>query len=75
MKKIILATLLIGIMGGCKERNVNTKPTSHVLGNGDVPLYLCKIEGCEYFMCYNSYGSILCHKGNCSNTIHKRGNK
>jgi len=59
MKKLLLATLLIGMMGGCSW--TSTK----------------KIDGCEYVKTY-SFGSettTLIHKGNCSNLIHKGGNK
>jgi hypothetical protein len=64
---------------GCTEPTVSSKTTNHTIpevGNiASEPLKVCVIEGCEYFICKNHKGNILCHKGNCSNPIHKGGNK
>lgn len=79
MKKILLATLVIGMIGGCTEPTVPSKHTNYTLPSYDFeasdPLEVCVIEGCEYFICKNYHGNIISHKGNCSNPIHKGGNK
>jgi hypothetical protein len=74
MKKILLATLLIGMVSGCEEATVKSTTTKYTIpteGNlASDPIKVCVIEGCEYFICKNHKGNILCHKGNCSNPIH-----
>jgi hypothetical protein len=77
MKKLIISTLLIGMMVGCTEPTVVSKNTNYTIptdiGKASSPLKVCVIEGCEYFICENYKGDILCHKGNCKNPIHKVG--
>jgi hypothetical protein len=79
MKKIILAILLIGMMGGCTEPTVQTKQTNYTVpmsgGQASNPLEICVIDGCEYFTCKVRGGVVVSHKGNCKNLIHKGGNK
>ena len=65
-----MATLVIGMMAGCNEANVETKRTKVVLTYGAGPLEVVTIEGCEYFLCTNTYGDVIIHKGNCKNPIH-----
>ena len=75
MKKLILFTLAVGIIAGCTEPTVKSKTTNYTIPTQDNlasdPLKVCVIEGCEYFICKNYKGNILCHKGNCKNLIHK----
>ena len=68
MKKILLAALLIGVMGGCVEPTVKAKSTKYTVSRK--PLQLVDIEGCQYFVCDVYGGVVLCHKGNCKNIIH-----
>jgi hypothetical protein len=79
VKKLLLATLLIGMVSGCEEPTVSSKPTNYTIPSkgklASDPLKVCVIEECEYFICENYKGNILCHKGNCKNIIHKGGNK
>jgi hypothetical protein len=79
MKKIILATLLIGMMGGCTKPTIVAKNTNYTIpirnGYATQPLTVCVIEGCQYFICDINQYATLTHKGNCSNPIHKGGNK
>lgn len=79
MKKLLLAILLIGMMGSCTEPTVKSKPTNYTVprhgGEASRALRICVIEGCEYFICDNYHGNVIVHKGNCSNPIHKGGNK
>jgi hypothetical protein len=75
MKKILLATLLIGMMGGCTEPTVKKQATQIVTKENASPLNIIIIEGCEYLEYDGDSRYSLCHKGNCSNPIHKGGNK
>lgn len=79
MKSLLIATLLIGLMGGCTEPTVQTKQTNYTIpmveGESSKPLEICVIDGCEYFTCEVRGGVVVSHKGNCSNPIHKGGNK
>jgi hypothetical protein len=73
MKKLILATLLIGIISGCEESNVKKiekQKTSYKLDGGR-SIEILIIESCEYI--YGPWGNatVLTHKGNCKNPIHK----
>lgn len=76
MIKKLLALAAIGMMAGCTEPTVKAKPTKYTIpkhdGEASQPLKITVIEGCEYFVCNNWEGNILCHKGNCKNLIHKR---
>ena len=75
MKKLILATLLIGMMGGCEEPTVTKQSTQIVTEFGAHPIDIIIIEGCEYLQYSAGNRYSLCHKGNCSNPIHKGGSK
>jgi hypothetical protein len=70
MKKLLLATLLIGMMGGCTEQK--DKVIKFYECNGHI-IESIKIDSCEYLM--KTYDGYFTHKGNCSNPIHKGGNK
>lgn len=74
MKKLLIATLLIGMMGGCTESNVKTKSTDIVINNGGGTVEIIEIEGCEYLVSYYDRSRSITHKGNCKNPIHKGGN-
>jgi len=73
MKKILLAALLIGMMGGCTEQTVQRQRTQIVTYEGGSPINIVIIEGCEYLE-YDRGRAYICHKGNCKNPIHKGGN-
>jgi len=77
MKKLILATLLIGMVSSCEEQTTTTKSTQHTVKIGvDVKeLKVVEIEGCEYFLGTFDRSAMFTHKGNCKNPIHKGGNK
>jgi hypothetical protein len=79
MKKLLLATLLIGMISGCTEPTVKSTKTNYTVptagGISSNPLEICVIDGCEYFTCEVRVGVVVSHKGNCSNPIHKGGNK
>ncbi len=67
--KLILIALTIGMMG-CDEPNVEQKPTKHNL-DGHSPLDEVTIEGCQYLLGEWGNATVLTHKGNCDNPIHK----
>ena len=76
MIKKLLALAAIGMMAGCAQPPVKAKTTKYTVqaysGEASRPLKIATIEGCEYFVCSNSHGDILTHKGNCKNLIDKR---
>jgi hypothetical protein len=72
MKKVLIATLAIGMMAGCEEPTTTTLPTQHKVKIGvDVKeLKVVEIEGCEYFLGTFDRSAMFTHKGNCKNPIH-----
>jgi len=75
MRKILLTALFIGIMSGCAETNVEKANTEYVISHLNSPLKIVSIDSCQYF--YGEWGNatVLTHKGDCDNPIHKGGNK
>jgi hypothetical protein len=72
MKKVVLVLVIIGLLGSCTKPTVETKSTHIVTGKGNNPLTVVVIEGCEYLEYDQGHHYSLCHKGNCSNPIHKK---
>lgn len=68
--KLLIIAITIGIMG-CYDVNVEHKRTDYVLREGRNPLTIVVIDNCEYL--YGEWGNatVLTHKGNCNNPIHK----
>ena len=68
--KLFILALAIGMVG-CYDVNVERKSTDYVLRGGNNPLIIVVIDSCEYL--YGEWGNatVLTHKGNCSNPIHK----
>ena len=69
----MLIILIIGMVS-CNERNVPSQKTEYMINTyGKVEIVV--IDSCEYL--YGPWGNatVLTHKGNCSNPIHKGGNK
>jgi len=75
MKKLLLATLLIGMISSCEEPTTTTQSTEHSvkIGVSATKLKVVEIEGCEYFMGKYDRSALFAHKGNCKNIIHKGG--
>jgi len=69
MIKILIATLLIGMMGSC------TEPTDYAISSFNSPLKIVDIDSCQYLFGEWGNATVLTHKGDCSNSIHKGGNK
>jgi hypothetical protein len=70
MKKILLAVILL-TLASCREPNVKNERTEYVIRAGSNPLTIVTIDGCQYL--YGDWGNatVLTHKGNCNNSIHK----
>jgi hypothetical protein len=83
MKKIILFTLAVGMIAGCRGPiNAEGKPSKpkvyqRVYDFDFAYVYEFKIDGCEYLSIDPTHSDLqaLTHKGNCKNLIHKGGNK
>ena len=78
MKKLLLTTLIIGMISSCEEATVTKQRTQIVTQFGAQSMDLITIEGCEYLQYSTGHKYSLCHKGNCKNPIHpenKGGNK
>jgi DNA/RNA endonuclease YhcR with UshA esterase domain len=71
--KLILAILAISMVS-C-EKNVPSTITSYRLSDGQGTLEIVVVDSCEYL--YGPWGNatVLTHKGNCKNPIHKGGDK
>jgi hypothetical protein len=73
VKKLLLATLFIGMISGCEEPTVTKQSTKIVTEFGAHPMDIIVIEGCEYLQYSAGQRYSICHKGNCKNPIHKGG--
>jgi hypothetical protein len=73
MRKLILSLLLISALG-CDDSN-NVKRQRAVIKIEGMDLQILKIDSCEYL--YGPWGNatVLTHKGDCSNPIHKEANR
>ena len=65
---LLICTVLA--MYSCAEPNVPTQKTNYVLSNGG-KLKIIIVDDCEYLYGPWGHGSVLTHKGNCKNPIHK----
>ncbi len=72
MKKILLSAIALMVLASCINKpNVDTKTTQHRVGSFGEEVDVVTIEGCEYFVMQYDRSMSMCHKGNCSNPIHK----
>jgi len=72
MKRIlIIPIVLIGLASCIDKPNVDSKTTQHKVGTFGEEVDVVTIEGCEYFLMQYDRSMSMCHKGNCSNPIHK----
>ena len=66
--------LLIAIgLSSCSEPSVDSTKTTHVIRYGQNPLEEIIIEDCQYLYGDWANATVLTHKGNCNNPIHKGG--
>jgi hypothetical protein len=72
--KLMIIVLIMGMVS-CTEKNVPSHKTGYVVSNTLPQLEVVVIDSCEYL--YGPWGNatVLTHKGNCSNPIHKGGDK
>jgi hypothetical protein len=83
MKKLILFTLAVGMIAGCrgpvteKVKPSKTEAYQRVYDFDFAYVYEFKIDGCEYLSIDPTHDDLqaLTHKGNCKNPIHKGENK
>jgi hypothetical protein len=80
MKKLILFTLAVGMIAGCrgpvteKVKPSKTEAYQRVYDFDFAYVYEFKIDGCEYLSIDPTHDDLqaLTHKGNCKNLIHKK---
>ena len=72
MKRILLITSVLMMLASCDDPNVPTKSTTHKIGWNGTDLEVIELEGCEYYFTEYGKSAIMCHKGNCSNPMHKQ---
>jgi hypothetical protein len=70
MKKLFIALTLLTFTS-CQDSNVETKATDFQFPNYLNPIEIIVIDGCEYLWGDWGYATVLTHKGNCNNSIHK----
>jgi hypothetical protein len=70
MNKLFIALTLLTFTS-CTDSNVETKATTIQVGSYSTPLRIIVIDKCEYLWGDWSHATVLTHKGNCSNSIHK----
>ncbi len=68
----MIIALAVGMMG-CNDVNVEHKPTDYQVREMGEPLRIVVIDSCEYLYGPWANATVLTHKGNCSNPIHKHG--
>ena len=73
MKKLFIAVMLL-TLASCYEPNVETKSTGHVIDPAREPLDVVTVDGCQYLYGDWGSGSVLTHKGNCTNPEHYENN-
>ena len=72
MKTILLSAIALIVLASCEEPTIVSKPTPHKIGIYGEEVEVVKIEGCEYFTIQYDRSMSMCHKGNCTNPIHKQ---
>ena len=70
MKKLFIALTLLTFTS-CQDSNVETKATTIQVGSYIPPIKIIVIDSCEYFWGNWGHATVLTHKGNCSNPVHK----
>jgi hypothetical protein len=66
----MIIVLAIGMIG-CSDINVEHRPTDYRIKQDGGPLQILVIDSCEYLYGAWGHATVLTHKGNCSNPIHK----
>ena len=64
--------MMLGLIScNVPERNVPKTKTTYQIDNELHPLEIIVIDSCEYLYGPWGYATVLTHKGNCKNPIHK----
>ena len=70
MKKLVFVLGIVSLMFSCTKPTVPVKTSNIVTNEGNNPIRIVEIEGCEYLEFEQGHQYSLCHKGNCKNPIH-----
>ena len=83
--KILIYTLLLSVvmvLGSCEKEHGIIKETPKDkyqytinTGSGKLNIDTITIEGCQYLVGETAWyqgGPVLCHKGNCTNSLHQQ---
>jgi hypothetical protein len=70
MKKLFIAVMLLTLTS-CYEPNVKRESTGYVIKAGSSPIKIITVDRCQYLFGDWSHATVLTHKGNCNNPIHK----
>ena len=70
MERIFTTLMLLTLISCSKSKPQNSKNTDVYLGYTN-PLQTIEIEGCKYLYGDWHNATVLTHKGNCNNPIHK----
>lgn len=70
MNKLFVLTVISTLLYSCGDMNVEQKESETNLGYTS-NLKIIKIEECEYFFGDWGNATVLTHKGDCTNPIHK----
>ena len=75
MKNKIILLILVLWFSSCTEKNIKNTPTTFVLEDGRGSLEMVTIDSCQYLFGPWGNATVLTHKGNCNNSIHKNNQK
>lgn len=75
MNKLFIALTLLTFTSCQEGNNVETKATTIQVGSYSTPLRIIVVDGCEYLWGDWGKATVLIHKGNCNNSIHKLKSK
>ena len=70
MKKLFIVLTLLTLTS-CTDSNVETKTTTIQVGDYINPMRIIVIDSCQYLWGDWGNATVLTHKGNCNNSIHK----
>ena len=70
MRKLFIAVMLL-TLASCYEPNVKREITDYVVTSKRRPLTIISVDGCQYLFGDWGGATVLTHKGNCTNPMHK----
>ena len=75
MKNLFIALALLTFTSCGQDSNVETKTTNIQVGSYSTPIKMIVIDKCQYLWGDWGNATVLTHKGNCSNSVHKLKSK